>query len=45
MNQNQIFPQQKTQTNHFQYKQNETSEAAILGIVVFISLIVFVLQS
>jgi hypothetical protein len=37
--------QQKTQTNHFSHKQNETNEAAFLAIIVFISLLIFVFQS
>jgi hypothetical protein len=37
--------QQKTQTNHYNYKQNETKEAAFLATVVFIGLIIFIFQS
>jgi hypothetical protein len=37
--------QQKDQSTHFSYKQNETNEAIVLAILVFISLIIFAVQS
>lgn len=45
MNNHHFEAHQKTQTNHFNHKQDESNEATFLAIIVFISLLIFVFQS
>ena len=45
MNRNPLHPQQEVQTTHYSRKQDETNEATVLAIIVFIGLIIFVAQA
>jgi hypothetical protein len=45
MNWNPFHASKKNQTTYYHHKQNETNEATVLAIVIFIGLIIFVAQA